>query len=106
MSTHCPVLFLARIAAVPVGLALRANLEVLQMANNLAPDVAAIHISLQQFSAKLVEFVDWIPTPLLQPVHHAGQDIRGNLVNPQDPSRRRVPRGIPYVPNLTGVGTV
>ena len=54
-ATHIPVLFLTRVAAVPGGLAQRANLEVLQLAHNLAPCVVvAIVTPLQRFSAKPV----------------------------------------------------
>jgi hypothetical protein len=51
-------MFLTRVATVPGGLALRANLELLQMAHNLAPFNAAILPPLQRFSAKLVEHFD------------------------------------------------
>ena len=42
-----PVLFLARVAAIPGVLALRADFEVLQLCHNLTPVVLAILISLQ-----------------------------------------------------------
>jgi hypothetical protein len=45
-------MFLTLRTAVPGGLALRANLEVLQMAHNLAPIVEAISTTLQRLSAE------------------------------------------------------
>jgi hypothetical protein len=42
MPARIPVLFLTRVAAVPGVLALRANLEVLRMAQNLASMVPTI----------------------------------------------------------------
>jgi hypothetical protein len=48
--TYCPVLFLTRVAAVPRAFALRADFEVLKMAQNLAPGVEAISRSLQRDS--------------------------------------------------------
>jgi hypothetical protein len=65
---------------VPVGLALRANFEVLQVAHNLAPFVETILTPLHRFFAKGVELGAYIILShphLLQPVNHAGQDIRG-----------------------------
>jgi hypothetical protein len=54
-ATQFTVLFLTRDAPVPGGLAQRANLEVLQLAHNLAPCVViAIVTLLQRFSAGLV----------------------------------------------------
>jgi hypothetical protein len=53
--TRIPILLLARVAAISDGLALRANFEVLQMADNLAPVVEAIRMSLQHLSAKPFE---------------------------------------------------
>ena len=74
MPTRRPFLFLTRIAAVPGGLALRANFEVLQMAHDLAPDVAAMISPLQRHSAKRIERVEWIKLPchalLQQPMYH------------------------------------
>jgi hypothetical protein len=46
--TRIPVLFLTRVAAVPGGLALRANFEVLQMSHNLARFVEAVLSPLQR----------------------------------------------------------
>jgi hypothetical protein len=73
--TRIPVLFLTRVAAVPGGLALRANLEVLQKALNQAPFVAAILAPLQRFCAQLVKpLVDWVkprrrrPGPYTRPL--------------------------------------
>jgi len=65
--TRGPVLFLTRVAAVPGGLALRANLEVLQLAHNLAPLVVAILSPLQRPATKRIEKIDWMPT-LAQPM--------------------------------------
>jgi hypothetical protein len=105
-----PILILARCAAVPGDLALRANLEVLQRAHNLAPVVVAILIPHQRLSANFVEHSEWITlpcnAPLPQPIYNAGQDIRGDFVTFHDPSRRGDPGGFPHVPNLAGVGEV
>jgi hypothetical protein len=76
------------------------------MAHNLAPIVVAIPTPLQQFSAEMLEHVDWIMTPLTQPMHHAGQDIRGYVVPLHDLSRRGDPGGLPNVPNLAGIWNV
>jgi len=105
--TRGPVLFLTRIAAVPGGLALRANLEVFEMAHDLAPFVLAILISLNRHSTKLVEFchpVDWIMPPLPQPIQHVGQDILRDVVTLHDPSRRGHTGGLPNMSNLAAVG--
>ena len=56
--TRCPVLFLARITAVPGGLALRANFEVLLKAYNLTPVVDAKYAPLQRHSTIHVELLD------------------------------------------------
>ena len=104
--TSSPVLFLTRVAAVPSGLALRANREVLQKAHNLAPVVAAILSPLQRCSAKPDELVDCIMCPLMQPMHHADQNIQGDVVALHDLSRQGDPGGLPNVPNLAGVGHV
>jgi cell shape-determining protein MreC len=56
--TRIPVLFLALVAAVPSGLALRANFEVLQLAQNLTTFVETMIRPLQRFFAKPVEFID------------------------------------------------
>jgi hypothetical protein len=106
MPTRCPVLFLARVAAVPGGLALRANLEVLQPAHNLAPLVAAILGPLQRLTTKQVELAAWIISPLMQPMPYADQYIRGDVVTLLEPSRRGDPGGLHHVPNLAGVGLV
>jgi hypothetical protein len=55
--TRIPIHFLTRVAAVPGDLALRANLEVLQTANILAPFVATVRSPLQRFSAHLVHYI-------------------------------------------------
>jgi len=104
--TRRPVLFLTRVATVPGGLALRANLEVLQKAHNLTLVVVAKLAPLHHSSAKLVESVDWIMTPLPQPMYHAGQDDLGDVVPLRDPSRRGDPSGLLHLPNLAGVGLV
>ena len=89
LPTRCPVLFLTHVAAVPGGLALRANFEVIQMAQNLAPVVEAMLIPLQRAYAEHIELVNWIMRPHSQPMRHAGQDIRGDVVTVvDDPSRR------------------
>jgi hypothetical protein len=49
-----PVLFLPRVGTVPGGLALRAYLEVLPMAHDLAPVVDAIRSPLHRSSGKLL----------------------------------------------------
>jgi hypothetical protein len=68
-----PVLFLACVAAVPGGLALRANFELLQVAYKVATVVEAM-LSPHEFrSAKHVELVDWIIPPLPQPMYPAGR---------------------------------
>ena len=104
--TSSPVLFLTRVAAVPGGLALRANLELLQMAHNLAPFVLAIRSPLQRYATTLLELLDRTVSPLPQPMYYAGKDIRGDIVPLRDPSRRGDRGGIPHVPNLAGVGKV
>jgi len=106
MPPRGPILFLTRIAAVPGGLALRANLEVLQKPLYLAPVIAAILSALQRSSTEHLELVDWIMPPLPQPMYHAGHDIRGDVVALRDPSRRGDPGGLPHVPNLAGVRLV
>ena len=53
--TRRPVLFLTRIGAIPGDLAPRADFEVLQMAQNLAPVVVAIRKPLHRCYAKLFE---------------------------------------------------
>jgi len=45
-------------------------------------------------------------THLPQPMYHACQDIWGDVVPLYDLSRRGDPVGLPYVPNLAGVGLV
>ena len=45
-------------------------------------------------------------TPLPQPMYHACQDIRGDVVPLYHLSRCGDPSGLPYVPNLAGVGLV
>jgi hypothetical protein len=55
--TRIPILFLTGIAAVPGGLALRANLKFLQKAHNLTPFVVAVVMPLQRFSAALVDCI-------------------------------------------------
>ena len=52
--TRRPILCMARIAAIPGGLALRADFEVLQLSHNLATVIAAIISPLQYFSAEQV----------------------------------------------------
>ena len=104
--TRCPVLFLTGVAAVPGGLALRANLEVLPKADNLAPVVAAILSPIQRISAKPVEFGDWVKPPPPQPMDNAGQNIPGDVVALHDPSRHGFPCGLRYVPNPVGVRQV
>jgi hypothetical protein len=99
-------LFLTCVAAVPGLLALRANFEVLQKAHNFATVVDAIITPHQRFSAKLVEHVGWLMSPLSQPVYHAGQDMGGDVVTLHDPSRRGDPGAPPYMTNLAGVWTV
>ena len=107
MPTRSPVLFLTRGAAVPVDLALRANLEVLQLAHNLAPVVAAIFVTLQRCSAKRGECACWILPRQLQPMNHARQGIRGNVVkNLHVSDRRGDSGGLPHLPNLAGVRIV
>jgi len=49
--TCSPILFLTCVAAIPGGLALRANLEVLHMAHNLAPVVTATSYTLTRLSS-------------------------------------------------------
>jgi hypothetical protein len=61
--TRSPVLILTFGAAVPSGLALRANLELLQKAQNLAPLVAAILSTLHRHDTKQVELGNWIIPP-------------------------------------------
>jgi len=51
-----PILCLTRVAAVPDGPALRAHFEVLQLALDLAPVVAAIHRSVHLLTTQPVEF--------------------------------------------------
>jgi len=104
--TRRPVLFLARIAAIPGGLAFWANFEVLQLSQNLAPVVAAIPSPLQCFSAEQLQLGYYIMSPLPQPVHHAGQDIRGDVVTLHDSSRRGDPGGLHHMPNLAGIGAI
>jgi len=104
--TRGPVLFLTRVAAVPSGLTLRADFELLQKALNLAPLIVAILIPLQRRSTKCLEQINSILTRLSQPVYHAGQDIRGDVVPLHDPSRRGNSGSLPHVPNLAGVGLV
>jgi hypothetical protein len=100
--TRCPVRFLTCVAAIPGGLALRANLEVFQKAHDRTPVVATIITPLQR---DVTEPVDWIMTPLLQPMYHAGQDIRGDIVPVHDLSRCGAPpSGIHHMPNFAGVG--
>jgi len=103
--TRCPVGFLTRVAAVPGDLALRAHFEFLLWAHNLAPVVLAKRSPLQRFSAKPVKHVDCM-SPLPQPMHHAGQDIRGDVVTLHVPSRHGDPGGLPHMPNLAGVGLI
>ena len=75
---------MARVAAVPGGLALRANFELLQKAHDLAPIVIAIVRPLQRFSAEIVELVERIlslcPALFPQPIYHGSQNIRGDVV--------------------------
>jgi len=105
-----PVLFLTRGAAVPGGLALRANFEILQMAHNLAPLVAAKSTPVQRLYAEPFEEADYIMLPCRaprpRPIYHAGQDIRGDFVPGHDASRHGDPGGLPHVPNLAGVWLV
>ena len=103
--TRCPVLLLTRGAAVPGFLALRANLEVLQKAHDLAPLVEAILSPLQRFFTKPFEPCS-IMSPLPQPMNHAGQDIQGDVMALHETSQRGDPGGLPHVPNLAGVGMV
>ena len=53
-----------------------------------------------------VSLFDWIMSPLLYPMYHADQDIRGDVVPIRDPSRRSDPGGLPHVPNLSGARMV
>jgi hypothetical protein len=101
-----PVLFLARVAAVPGGLALRANLELLQMAHNLAPFVLTIRSPKQRSATTRLELQNRTVPPLPQPIYCAGQDIRGYIVPLRDPSRRGEPSDLPHVPNIAGAGQV
>ena len=94
-ATQFPVQFLTRVAAVPSDLAQRANFEVLQLAHNLAPCVVvAIVDSLHRLSTKLVG------------LSSGCQDVRGDVMPLYDLSRCGDPGGLPYVPNLAGVGLV
>ena len=99
-------MFLTRGAAVPGGLALRANFEVLQKAQNLASFVAAKRSPLQRSYTKHIDDINDIMTPLPQPLYHACQDIRGDVVTLCDPSRRGDPGGLPHKPSDAGVGKV
>jgi hypothetical protein len=100
--TRIPVLFLTRVAAVPGGLALRANFEVLWLAQNLTPFVAAKLTPLPSLCTDTSNGL-WPP---FRNLYHAGQDIGGNVVPLHKLSRRRDTHGIPHMPNLTGVGVI
>jgi hypothetical protein len=65
-----PVLLLAHIAAVPGGLALRANLEGLHKAHNLAPFVVAIPTPHHRFSANVAEHIEEIVLPCYAALLH------------------------------------
>jgi hypothetical protein len=110
-----PVLFLARIGTVPGDLAPRAHFEVLQIAHNLAPVVDAIPTPLHRENAKRFEKrfekVERIAlpcyAPLLQPIYHALEDLRGDVVTLHVPSRHGDTSGLHlHMPNLAGVGNV
>ena len=73
--TRCPVLFLTRGAAVPGGLALRADFEILQYTDNLAPVVAAIIAPFQRCLAAPVDKAK----PICQNFLEA---ISGNSIHP------------------------
>jgi len=98
-----PVGFLTRVATVPGGLALRANLELLQKAHDLAPLVDAIRTPLQRVYATPVERFGYIMSPLQQPMYHAGQDVRWDVVPLHDPSRRGDPGSLRHMSNLSGI---
>jgi hypothetical protein len=87
-------------------LALRANLEVLQKAHNLAPFVDAIRSPFQRASAYNVEHVDLIVSPFMQPMYYAGKDVRGDVVPLHGLGRCGDPGGLPHMPNLAGVWNV
>jgi len=66
--TRCPILFLTRTATVAGGLALRAHLEVLQVADHHAPGVLTVLTPFQRSLAEYVEVERLVMTPLPQPV--------------------------------------
>ena len=61
--TRRPILFLTCVAAVPGGLALRAHLEVLQTAHNLARLILAIHTPHHSLCAEPVKCVNYVIPP-------------------------------------------
>jgi len=102
----CPQCKIARYCAVSGCLALRANFEVLPRAHHLTPVVDAKLSPVLRHSEKPVEHSDWIMPTLPQPIYHAGQDIRGDVVTLHDPSRHGDSGGLLHMPNLAGVGMV
>jgi len=109
-ATFClvPTLILTLIAAIPHGLALRADFEILSFAHHLAPVVAAPLSPLQHFfTHRINEFKQgiWLMTSLQQKMYNVVQDSLGDVVTLKHP----IPRGdlgCRHIPKLAGVGTV